>query len=714
MCVCERRVSRSGSLAHSRINALPQLYEDKHSITIAPDEKEMIVASPGSSSPLYVRLLLHALELFAPPVHDDARKHWLKTAAQTNELHVVYELLMKQWNELLLADLYDQFRRCKAAAEAAHGSGVHSSLAAFAAMHSSNSDTSAGDRKLTRRATKRDVATEHASAEAAAAATAELESLQIAIEQRALLVRHTLSLLAVSRYGLSDADIAKLLGDAVPKPASQQLLRLLRPHLMQIRRSDCGALSTSASSSNDTVLLNDLSHNQLRLIVRYGFLRDDHLRSCYYRELAKYFDAMAASQRRIDELPVQLERCALWTSLQSSLVDIEMFQLWWSARNRQEFFAYWMVLRTNGAVHDPVDDFVRSLDEYVARTSPSADQVLALCLTITDFLRTWQRVDASKSSHVVVHRPEPPQLQEFITSLGNFSLAHVSERDARSLQHDIDALCIHTDDGYYVRRWLWTQFPLLAVAFESRFLRNVLASRFGSSSSSNSATDASSVSDDNQQQQSESSASQASSTSKSSATSVLPKASSTSSVSKLTAAPGKRKALSFKPLNTGTNSGSGASDAAPEDAFGAFEFLSPEHTEVSIGSVSKLEVRLAVLGVLGILDVLTHSLTHTMASSRVPASLFCLVPVVAAHGPPHALRQAQVRCEGEERESPGARVAPRRHESDGARRRTEREQDGRAARADPARRRRDARGSSAQRVLQSDPAPLRSASGARH
>lgn len=154
-------------------------------------------------------------------------------------------------------------------------------------------------------------------------------------------------------------------------------------------------------------MLYDLSHNQLRILTRYGFLSDDQLRGCYYRELAVYFEAMEACQRRVDELPVQLERCSMWSVLQNSLVNMKMFQLWWSERNRQEFFFYWMVLSANCSMHDPVDDFIRSLDEYIAQESPSMEQLLAIFLTITDFLRAWQKIDESRVVNLVLNRPKP-------------------------------------------------------------------------------------------------------------------------------------------------------------------------------------------------------------------------------------------------------------------------------------------------------------------
>ena len=85
-------------------------------------------------------------------------------------------------------------------------------------------------------------------------------------------------------------------------------------------------------------------------------------------------------------------------------------------------------------------------------------------------MREWQKSDVSKLKPDM-HRPEPPQLKEFINSQGSFSLSHLNETESKQIQGIIDYLCPHGDDGYYVRRWLWTQFPLIAVSFENLFLK---------------------------------------------------------------------------------------------------------------------------------------------------------------------------------------------------------------------------------------------------
>ncbi|TMW57453.1 hypothetical protein Poli38472_003378 [Pythium oligandrum] len=601
-------------LDEAACRAILDLYESSRpQHRLDASEKDMIVDAACSANPLVVRLVLHGLALFdsdAPLTHGYTRHSWLQCAIQASDVPAVYTHLIRRWNDILLNELQKNLAIRQAAAK---GSGFEGTQPRILSRSGSKRDlgglgggapSSAGHGMLARMSSMRQVPAEALSA----ADAAEVEKLQEQIEQRALLVRHTLSLFAVARYGLSESDIIRLLGDTVPLQACQQVLAFLEPHLMRIRRDDC---STAAGTS---VVLYDLSHNQLRLVVRYGYLRDDQLRSCYYKELATYFDGLEASQRRIDELPVQLERCAMWSALQAALVNVKMFQLWWSERNRQEFFSYWMVLRSNCSIHDPVEDFIRSLDEYIAHENPSAEQLLVLFLTITDFLRSWQHIDTSKGLQLVLHRPEPPQLQEFITSLGSFTTAHLPEDEAKRVLGEIDALCIHKTDGYFVRRWLWTQFPLIGIAFESRFLRNLLATK-GPSGSSAAATNGttSGGGDDNESVSASSPA--LSPTSSTSGNSFLPPATSNSTKTtgsgsralssilpkSLLGRDSKTKPPSFSPINkrataVPTTTGGGGFDAIPEDDFGAFEFLAADPSDLSgPGSISKLESHLMEL-----------------------------------------------------------------------------------------------------------------------
>ncbi|KAL4108747.1 hypothetical protein PRIC1_000456 [Phytophthora ramorum] len=590
--------------------AILKMYERKFSCELDSKEKQLIVAARGSSNPLYVRLLLNGLELFDPN-ESEQRRQWLEQACEGNQLNAVYELLMKQWNSILLKALLAELEERTVILEAVTSSSSHVG-ASSSTGDRNGTDTNTGFRNSIKGAPAASGGSNNSGGSSKMNALSnpiqgDIENLQITIEQRALLVRHTLSLLAVSRYGLSENDFIRLFGDSVPRTVCQQLLALLKPHLMTIRRYDCGPISqshhslvsgianTSKGNGNqdngaEAIVLFDLSHNQLRLLARYGFLRDDQLRNCYYRELAVHFEGMEACQRRVDELPVQLERCSMWGVLQNALVNMKMFQLWWSERNRQEFFFYWMVLSLNCSVHDPVDDFIRSLDEYIAQEAPSAEQLLSIFLTITDFLRAWQKVDETRVVNLVLNRPKPPLLQEFLSSLGSFSTAGLSESEAERVHKEIDALVIHQDDGYYVRRWLWTQFPLIGTAFESRVFRNAAPGRNPVNGESTPGTRDEAVGTESNSPGKLSSPSSirkgaAKKSHHNSAGVVLPKGIGNP----------KKPLVPTKRRHPHKVVPPPVSESVADNEMGALEFLSAENSEGSLGSVSKLESQLMEL-----------------------------------------------------------------------------------------------------------------------
>jgi hypothetical protein len=56
---------------------------------------------------------------------------------------------------------------------------------------------------------------------------------------------------------------------------------------------------------------------------------------------ARYFARLPASNRRVHCLPYHLEVAGAWGKLKSSLVDISMFDLWWTPAHKGEFLSLW-------------------------------------------------------------------------------------------------------------------------------------------------------------------------------------------------------------------------------------------------------------------------------------------------------------------------------------------------------------------------------------
>ncbi len=174
----------------------------------------------GSSSPLYLRLLLSVYD----QSHD--KDAFLKDCA-TNayDFPSMYEIVLQQWKILLLSDLQ----------EALTGKIPPQTMPSSVPTNKIHPPDEHEDMTMTHHTD---------------------------LDRRALLARHALSLLTVSRFGLSEKDVHHLLEDAAPRPVRCVLFSLLQPHLMAVHhhRRD--------NSSSDGPLYH-IAHNQLRLMVRY-------------------------------------------------------------------------------------------------------------------------------------------------------------------------------------------------------------------------------------------------------------------------------------------------------------------------------------------------------------------------------------------------------------------------------------------------------------
>jgi hypothetical protein len=129
-------------------------------------------------------------------------------------------------------------------------------------------------------------------------------------EFNAHVVREALSLMAVSRHGLTERELKALLREADARGDLLVLLRQLRPYLL--KRGE----------------LVDFYHNNLKQAVRQRYLpRDDAEREAHLK-MARYFSTAAKSQpepepRSLTELPHHLSASAQTEELAHVLTDIQ-------------------------------------------------------------------------------------------------------------------------------------------------------------------------------------------------------------------------------------------------------------------------------------------------------------------------------------------------------------------------------------------------------
>lgn len=437
---------------------------------------DLIIAAPGSSNPLYIRLLLeqtNTTERFRSS-NQSLRGYtvasWIAKATKVDSPIGLYILILREWNryiieeEGLLASRNNSIsiqRKSTSLMDRIASPKVNPAVPLKRMDKSNTQERALGGSEnpiLERNGRRTEVILAHR----------QYLDDNLSTKQHVLVIRHLLSLLVVSRYGLREEDLMQLVSRDISPSVFKNIFSLIKPHLLQIKTD-----SWMAGEKPQKMYCYNFNHNTFRLLVRFGFLQDSKLHLSYFRELAQYFEKADASQLRILELPIQLERCELWPTLTSLLSDIDLFQLWWTAYNREEYFAHWTILRKNHPVADPVDEFVKSLDRYIHRDRPNSKTLLALLLNLTEFLREYQaRFDLYIVQNVSNHRPRAPQWKDFISSLA----AQTSSKKpfcanfyTSQLDEGFATASLQESDSYYLQRWLWVQFPLFAIAFAHHF-----------------------------------------------------------------------------------------------------------------------------------------------------------------------------------------------------------------------------------------------------
>ena len=154
------------------------------------------------------------------------------------------------------------------------------------------------------------------------------------------LVRETLCYIWGSRRGLSEIELAELLGrNGQPLPRS-----IWSPFY----------LACEASLINRSGLLN-FSHGFLRQAIQNRYLVAENEQKKYHLLLADYFAALDVNKRQVDELPWQLVQTKEWKRLYELMSNIQFFDRAWE-NNEFEVKAYWADIERNS--------FFKMIDGY--------------------------------------------------------------------------------------------------------------------------------------------------------------------------------------------------------------------------------------------------------------------------------------------------------------------------------------------------------------
>ncbi|OQR97490.1 hypothetical protein ACHHYP_11003 [Achlya hypogyna] len=274
----------------------------------------------------------------------------------------------------------------------------------------------------------------------------------------------------------SDRDLDSLLKESYPK----------LPALKLAFQESTWATLLSALRTLGFLFLQDIvlfpqCYDALRDLVYWRYIGSPKAEQAYHNWLVRFFICHPPTFRRVEELPWHLTFCRRWHALKEVLVNLPMFQLLFTANYKTELFSYWKTLsegsvvsgavaptteaaemcaddkrKANIVTFDVVREYNKSLDDWYHSARPSTKQLLPVLQTMTKFLfeySVFSQMDLPTFNHPIF------DLKELASSGFHF----VQQLPHSLAQQSLDPTVHHF---YLYQRWIWIQFPWLALGYE--------------------------------------------------------------------------------------------------------------------------------------------------------------------------------------------------------------------------------------------------------
>jgi len=273
------------------------------------------------------------------------------------------------------------------------------------------------------------------------------------------------------------------------------------------------------------VLLLPSDSDVFRNVIRSRYVDTRGGVASWHGRLILFFQRQLNSMRRCEELLWHLQICRKWYALRDALVDLRTFNMMYGLRGegddglKDEYMTYWLMitqgplyvsdeaqkaafiiaakqqqgkggispeaakllseidtsaalgltekdkrkqlLKDQVAPFDIVEEFNRSIENWVSTTKPTTTEIHFMLTRISRFLADFS-----------IKGPEPPPFVRNgvdMRALAAFGVNVLELRDPVDIQNgvelgDIFPTKLHSDRHfYYYIRWIWTQFPWLAL-----------------------------------------------------------------------------------------------------------------------------------------------------------------------------------------------------------------------------------------------------------
>jgi len=303
---------------------------------------------------------------------------------------------------------------------------------------------------------------------------------------------------------------------------------LAKEEIWSLIRQIMGAMPDTKNVKNFDMILENMtmmvegrmcfSHELYKTAIYNRCIFSDANLIRLHLDMAKYFTQLPASPRKLVCLPHHLQIAGIWSKVKNCLTDISNFQLWWTEQFKADFMKFWASLTarndippeevkpgTERPTFDIVDEYTKSLEEFRTKTkpTPSDEKVADIVLDIADFLIEFSTLGHEEAADVPASiHPNIPSID-----LKAIGVPHVTVEDGRSILYYPTVLGQSSGIGtegvpkdkknesnepvrgggaskavedipmrtmYYFSRWMWIQFPLVALGnCRERFKKGV-------------------------------------------------------------------------------------------------------------------------------------------------------------------------------------------------------------------------------------------------
>ena len=222
-----------------------------------------------------------------------------------------------------------------------------------------------------------------------------------------------------------------------------------------------------------------------KIIISKYLISEDAL----HLEMIQVLDDHIFTIRKIDELLNHLCESKNWMRLKDMLTKLEVFAIMFSSNYKIDLYMYWIKLEQQH--FDPIQEYNKALEEFVAQYSPSSKDLVILIIQFCRFFKDFAEVEINSTCkfrhpHLrgyyelrdidILEEIEilqgmfystiqnPIKEDEIISLDGQFSMEQIREKIL-----DLQSISKSSTEFYYYKRWLWIQFPWCAIDSHSNF-----------------------------------------------------------------------------------------------------------------------------------------------------------------------------------------------------------------------------------------------------